>query len=214
MPTSPGTHPSDDALELYSLGRMSETELAPLEQHLLTCGACRRRLEESDEYVASMHQALRELAEDNEPASTPPARKWSASFLRVSAPVWVGSAVVVALILFVLPVFQSPGEPFATRLEAWRGEAGLTSPVVPAGQPLALTVDVSGLPALDSYALRIVDSRGIEVAAATTGASGDEVVVDLDSGLSAGQFWVRVYEPATSTDARGELLREFGVRAE
>jgi hypothetical protein len=214
MPTSPGTHPSDDALELYSMGRMSETESAPLEQHLLTCGDCRDRLEDSDEYVASMHQALQELVEDSKPASSSPARNWFPRFLSVPAPVWAGSAVAVALILFALPIFQSLGGSYATRLEAWRGETGLTSPVVPAGQPLALTVDVSGLPVLGSYAIRIVDSRGVEVAAATAGAGGDDVVVDLDSGLSAEQYWVRIYEPATGTEARGELLREFGLRAE
>jgi anti-sigma factor ChrR (cupin superfamily) len=37
-------HPSDGLLERYSMGRLTEAETAPLEEHLLICEECRNRL--------------------------------------------------------------------------------------------------------------------------------------------------------------------------
>ncbi|MGH9591962.1 MAG: hypothetical protein ACRD5L_02645 [Bryobacteraceae bacterium] len=52
-------HPSDDQLERYSLRRMSEAEMAPLEEHLLICDVCRTRLTLTDLEVEAIKEALR-----------------------------------------------------------------------------------------------------------------------------------------------------------
>jgi hypothetical protein len=43
MPVITVEHPSEDLLERYSMGRLTEAEVAPLEEHLLICGECRNR---------------------------------------------------------------------------------------------------------------------------------------------------------------------------
>jgi anti-sigma factor RsiW len=52
-------HISDDVLELYLMGRLTEMEIAPLEEHLLTCEECRNRLEGTETYIAAMRALLR-----------------------------------------------------------------------------------------------------------------------------------------------------------
>lgn len=58
MAGSSADHVSEDRLEAYSLGRLSEDELARLEEHLLVCAACQERLEATDAFVETMRQAL------------------------------------------------------------------------------------------------------------------------------------------------------------
>jgi hypothetical protein len=42
---------SDDLWEEYALGRPSEIDCKPLEEHLLICADCQDRLAEADEYI-------------------------------------------------------------------------------------------------------------------------------------------------------------------
>lgn len=53
-------HISDDVLELYLMGRLTEMEMAPLEEHLLICEDCRNRLEEAETYLAAMRALKRQ----------------------------------------------------------------------------------------------------------------------------------------------------------
>jgi anti-sigma factor RsiW len=64
------THPSEDVLESYALGRLSESGAAGVETHLLTCTSCQETLTETDEYVAAMKAALgeRKLTTPDEPS--------------------------------------------------------------------------------------------------------------------------------------------------
>lgn len=51
-------HISEDRLELYSMGRLSERDVANIEQHLLICSPCRRKLEEVESFVGAIRAAL------------------------------------------------------------------------------------------------------------------------------------------------------------
>jgi hypothetical protein len=51
-------HISDDALELCLMGRLTETEVAPLDEHLLICEECRNRVQETETYIAAMRALL------------------------------------------------------------------------------------------------------------------------------------------------------------
>ena len=52
-------HLSDDDVERYHLGMIAdEAELAPFEEHLLSCPACAERAEESAEYVDTLRAAI------------------------------------------------------------------------------------------------------------------------------------------------------------
>ena len=54
-------HISEDVLELYAMGRLSESELEPVEEHLLVCHHCQDALQEADEFVRAIRVAAREL---------------------------------------------------------------------------------------------------------------------------------------------------------
>jgi hypothetical protein len=54
------THPFEDALESYVVGKMPVTDQANLEEHLLICAACCEALEETFGYVEAIKSALRD----------------------------------------------------------------------------------------------------------------------------------------------------------
>ena len=55
-------HISEDVLERYALGQTSDHETAPLEEHLLICKTCQRKLQSLDEYIAVTREAAQALA--------------------------------------------------------------------------------------------------------------------------------------------------------
>ncbi len=54
-------HPGEDVLEAYSLRRLNRRLLARVEEHLLACEACRRRLEEAAGFAEATRVAARRL---------------------------------------------------------------------------------------------------------------------------------------------------------
>src|SRR5690242_13488086 len=49
--------PSEEEIEKYSLGDLSEPEAARFEEHLLICQSCQNRVAESDLYVTGVQAA-------------------------------------------------------------------------------------------------------------------------------------------------------------
>lgn len=47
-------HPSDDIIELYALGRLSEELVPPFEEHLLVCARCQDALQSEDMFFQSI----------------------------------------------------------------------------------------------------------------------------------------------------------------
>jgi anti-sigma factor RsiW len=54
------THVNPDKLELYALGRLSDTEVAAIEEHLLVCHRCQDELERTDRDIAHLKDVLRQ----------------------------------------------------------------------------------------------------------------------------------------------------------
>jgi hypothetical protein len=54
----PSMHVPDEALEQYALGRMSEPEEAPVEEHLLVCQRCRDEVELIDRIRSALWGAV------------------------------------------------------------------------------------------------------------------------------------------------------------
>jgi hypothetical protein len=50
-------HITDESLERYAMQMLPESELGPLEEHLLTCPNCLDRLQAEIEFVAAMRDA-------------------------------------------------------------------------------------------------------------------------------------------------------------
>jgi hypothetical protein len=50
-----------DLLERYAMGKVSHLDCAPLEEHLILCAACRKRLMQVEEFILVIRAALNEL---------------------------------------------------------------------------------------------------------------------------------------------------------
>jgi anti-sigma factor RsiW len=57
-------HMSDEELELYCLGRATNRQLAPIEEHLLGCPECLKRVEQMLATIDSLREALRRMEEE------------------------------------------------------------------------------------------------------------------------------------------------------
>ena len=57
-------HIWQDALEQYAMETLPESEIEPLEMHLLVCEACQDRLKHLDEFIAALRAAARKIAQD------------------------------------------------------------------------------------------------------------------------------------------------------
>lgn len=116
-------HCSDEAIEQYSLGRLSAAEAEKFEEHLLICPACQERLEREDEFTRSMRAAL------EQPAAPPRhVRRWR----------WPVMAAAAAAFVVLLTVWmRQPPAPVEAVLMAQRSE---TAASVPADVPLRLTL--------------------------------------------------------------------------
>jgi len=187
------SHLDPEDLERYVRTQVSEEETARFEEHLLLCEPCREELRSVDSFVASMRAAAADWRR-------PPQRDRS----WWSVPRLVPALAVLALLLIaavVSPRFTGSLQPaIAINLSATRSAGMETS--APAGRKLALTPDVTGLPADATYRLEIVDEQGTPTWQGRYTASQGTAHV---SAQRAGAHFVRIYSSA------GELLREYDL---
>jgi anti-sigma factor RsiW len=54
-------HATEEGLERYSMGTLSEAEAEVLEEDLLVCTACQERLTETDRYVRAVRETASKL---------------------------------------------------------------------------------------------------------------------------------------------------------
>jgi anti-sigma factor RsiW len=54
-------HLTEDLLEQYVLAKLPESDLEPVEEHLLTCQDCRDRLIDVERFVTTIQAAARKL---------------------------------------------------------------------------------------------------------------------------------------------------------
>jgi hypothetical protein len=57
-----GLHLDEDLMDRYALQTAADQELATVEEHLLICGVCRRRLVELERFISALKQCHRDLA--------------------------------------------------------------------------------------------------------------------------------------------------------
>ena len=201
------SHASDETLESYAMGSLDGPSLARVEEHLLVCSHCQEQLKDADTFVAAIRTAAAGLELEDESR-----KDWRA---RVSGALTVrriGWALAIAGLLIIGMALRvswrsSPStlQPLALVLETNRG-SGLQR--APAGRPLVLNLDATGLPVLPAYEVEAVDARGGVQAQfhAVTGQPG--IKIQLAGGLSRGIYFVRIYSPMR------ELLREYGVQVD
>jgi hypothetical protein len=192
-------HLTEEELEQYCLGGLAEVRLASLEEHLFLCEPCRDRLTETESYVVAMHQASLQWSAEHveEPAAgviaiRPRRQSWPGRL----APVLIAALLVVCAAVWFGHRSRLPALPFAVELTAVRGAA--PGPV-PAGRPLLLELDLTGLSDGRPFAGEVVDRSGRRVAEFAVGAPAPL------QALAPGGYFVRIYKSS------GELLREYAL---
>jgi len=197
-------HADADTLEEYVVGRLPESVNEALEEHLLICPRCQAAVAEIDEYVLLMKHAMAKLESKNGGARQLELR-WVLSHWRK-----IGIGVTVAALLLGLLLFRPSRPPTQTasvQLIALRG-AEIASIAHAQGGPVDLVIDVSDLPGSSVFRLEVVDAAGREQWSGSATPSGGKLTVRVTQALGRGIHWVRL------SAAGGELLREFGLRAD
>jgi hypothetical protein len=208
MAMVPGGHASEDALEQYCLGLVPAGELEAIESHLLVCKGCQERLRETEAYVRTMQQATAQAAADDLVRRS----RWRAlgDWVFHTVPVTaIGAAVALALAWGFLPSFRHAPPAVAVALEVTRGDEGPRAHA-PAGRALLLKLDLAGVPALESYQVRIVNARGGAVFGAAARPERGRLNVTASVHPSPGAYWVRLYDPSHMQTP----LREYGLALE
>jgi hypothetical protein len=179
---------TEEQIEGYAAGSFCDEEAARMEEHLLVCEACRAAVEETAEFVTAMRDAAGQV------------RREQARARRVR-PVWAVLAAAALLLCAGAALRWARPGPSAVgivvRLEARRGALAAKAP---AGKPLEIRPDTTGLPVPPPYRLEIVTDAGLRV---WSGAAGVRV-----PPLAPGVYFARVYSTS------GSLLREYGLEVE
>jgi anti-sigma factor RsiW len=197
-------HATDDALELYSLGRLNEPEASEVEEHLLICEQCQERLQREDCCVHALRSALDDDASRGaEPRRVLPFVNWRWPSVAI-----LSTAAIAAMVLITFTVTTPPPAQELTLL-AQRG-AEVANTRAAAGRPITLRIDTTELGAAATYRVEVVNGAGVGVWTRVVQAAALSIRVEVGDGLNPGRYWVRVYNAAGTGDA----LREFGITVE
>lgn len=202
-------HITEERLEQYALGILPEDEQRGVEEHLLICQDCQRRLAETDEYVQAMQEAAAEYRRRH-PRKEPERARMAGWLSYRGKVIWVlGTACLLWFVIWKYGFPPGGGghvvAPVAVQLQALRNaEPG----DVAAGVPLRLIAELNGLPERPIWRLDIVDAAGGTVGSFEARPESGRLEVEIRQGLAPGQYWVRVCEPG----AGGRVHREFGLR--
>jgi hypothetical protein len=197
-------HADVDTLEEYVIGRLPESAIEPLEEHLLICPRCQAAVAEIDEYVSLMKHAMAKMA-----AKRPGAKRLEVEWT-LSRSKRIGIGVTITAVFLGWMLIRAPRtvpEANSVQLIALRGD-DMASIAHTRSGPVDLGIDVSDLPGIASFGLEVVDAAGQRQWNGTAAPSGGKLTVRVAKGLAPGVYWVRL------SAAGGELLREFGLRAD
>jgi len=219
LPSAP-VHPTEELLEEYSFGRVSEPALARFEEHLLDCTLCQARLLAIDEYTALMKAGIAAFERERHaapPSSSAPSAGFVPPRIR-GGNLLLGAALVMVLVSAALiwrmhPVSPVDSPPATVKLIAWRGGAGDGSAKAPSDRVLELTIDRTDLPLAPAYRLEVVSSTGRPMWNGAARIVERNISARVANPLQPGAYWVRLY--SSGDRSRGDRLqREFGLRIE
>ncbi len=188
------SHLTEDALELYCLDMLDEERDVPLvEEHLLYCEYCQKRLEKAQTFVDAAKQGAKQAQEE-------PPKGGSANPLRIWSIVAVAAVAAIGFVVFSPTSVRQTAAPLAFELVSLRNQNALE---VPAGRPLQFRPDLAGLENSGPLRYRIVDVSG---RTNSEGPLGPPPAIIEIRPLESGKYWLRVL------DAQGAgTLREFSI---
>lgn len=192
-------HISEDTLEEYAFHRLPENDVAAVEEHLLWCPVCLHTLESVDEFILAMKHGARPAAQSTAGRHVPASS--------ISLGVALAAAALGLTMTAILPAMHRAPVGKPVQLVAFRGGEGGAMLPADAGAALTLSVDLADLTPSGVYRIQIVDAKGNQVWNGESRASDGALKMRMSPGLTRGSYWIRLY-------SNGELLREFGLRAQ
>src|SRR5579883_1636866 len=172
-------HCSEERLEEYAFGRVSEEESAAIERHLLVCEQCQESLAQIDEYILLMKGALQ-----NPAAPIPEPPRWRY--------VTAGSIAAGIAVAAMVPTLRSAHETESVELVSVRGAE---TALMHAGHHEDLHISISDCPDAD-YRVEVVDGSCHRVWSGSAAGMGQRLRVIEPKALRAGTYWVRLYSTA------------------
>ena len=201
MPETSGiNHIDDETIDRYALGKLTEEELAPVEEHLLVCHACQDKLDGADAFVSAFRAAA-PLA-----MAVAPPDPWYRRWFSIPKIAWVPALAAMAILAIVVQTRPSLDRAQVVELRTYRGAEAASE--VEAGSLLLLRLGTEGLKDREPYRVEIVDSRGTKIWYGVVAWSEGVASVHVPKLLGAGQYWVRLYEIPPDSD----LVREYGLK--
>jgi hypothetical protein len=194
MPSEFLKHIPEETLEQYCLGRLSEPEVEPIEEHLLFCEPCQQRMADTEEFLRAIRTACQEFTVE---AAVEP---WWKRWLTPTFAKPVLAMATCALAVYLILPSRNPGSAVVD-LQTMRGPEDAIQ--APEGKNLTLRLSLAGVSAKGPFELRVSDSNGAILATAGVEQTGSDSVAHVN-GLSAGSYWARLY-------ADGQLVREYSV---
>jgi len=197
----PTPHIPEDLLDQYAMATLPEGSVADVEEHLLGCPLCQKRLVETDEFLTVFRVAATHV--DARPAQQP--RQLLSSRIIACAG---AAAVFAALLVFLISgERQNAKLPSAMLLmQSLRGSEAAAH-IVP-GRPYRLVFDLSVQATVD-YEVEIVDEIGNRILRIGVEVRNGQLTVPFET-LARGSYWVRVYR----TQPDRQVLAEYGLRAD
>jgi hypothetical protein len=198
-------HPLEEVFEEYAFNRLSEEQCAEFEEHLLICERCQGQLALTDKYILVMKRAAAHWHVEKAPGA-----KGSRAILWPSMTAILGAGLVAAALAVGIPHARVARESSSVELVALRGGEAPATARARAGAPIAIAIDTTDLDDRRHLHIQVVDQVGKPVWSgdAVESAAGNTISARIEARLTAGVYWIRLYS------ASGEVLREFGLRAE
>jgi hypothetical protein len=191
-------HGTNDQLELYARGRLPESDLPVLEDHLLICKTCCEKLDEIGDFALGMQEAL-----VSAPVAQTAGWGWGlASLFRRPA---FSMALAFVALLVVIGVFSNGRTQFAPsaslQLTAMRGEMPSTIPA----REFDLTLS-DGPRDGGPFRIEVLNAAGASVWSGLAESGPAGVRFKVTQRLGQGDYFVRLYSVS------GKTLREYGFR--
>lgn len=193
-------------IEDYLFNRLSGVTREAVEEHLLVCHECLKRVEEEEQYIDAVRAAAGQLEAATLAGAHAPG-EGAGDAKRAAVPRWAIAAGLAAVLVggsVSLRILQQhPRLEVPLRVER---SAESRPGAVPAGRDLVLRPDQRGLPPLPVFRWTIVDREGVTVKEGSVEPQLEAAEIYVDRGLPQGRYWVRILDPET-----GILLREYSL---
>ena len=191
-------HGTAEQLEYYALGRLADSEVPALEEHLMVCAACRDQLDRFEAFALGMRQALSESAPES--ALSRLSAWFTGAFRKPAFGLALAGTAAAAILLSFVAGRPNLIPVASVQLMAIRGDM----PFVQEAREVQL--NLADAPAGGPYRVELVDAMGKTLWHASASAAAGGLLVKVARHLAPGDYFVRLYSPAS------QVVHEYGFR--